>query len=130
MDVLNTHSYDGKLDPTVMEKLNQLNVCNYTAEEKQAKAHELQEQLKTLHPKAQYFLTLIIQRMNTPDNYDPANKINTDDLIYVCWMLRNNPDFIQLLEYQLMEMESGFCVQGRVNRLFQIISPFVQFIET
>lgn len=128
MDPLSTHSYDGRLDRVVLEKLNQLGIQRYSLEEKKNKAYELLNDSKKFNGRAVQILVMIISRMGNPDNYEPISNIWTDDLIYVCYLLRSNNDFMQLLECQLIEMEHGFCVQGRVNRLFQIISPFIDLL--
>lgn len=115
--MLNTHFYDGKI-------ISELFVQNLTIEEKQECGKQLLQSCLHLDPKAIHYLTSIVNDIGTLNNVDHTNHLNADDLIYFCWTFRNNEAFIKELEIQLLDMETGFCPQGRTHRLYQILIVF------
>jgi hypothetical protein len=117
-DPLNTHSYDGQLNPSLLLELD--TVQRLSLEEKRTRAQDLMAKIR-IHPMAMQFLSLIVRDMGTAANIDSTNDINADDLICLCWNYRDNRNFIMLLEEQLLDMATGFCPQGRTHRLFQIL---------
>ena len=126
VDALNTHRYDGHLR---MEDLLFLEeVKEWTPEKKKDQGLRLLADLK-LDPPAHYFLLGIVNSIGTPANYDPSNSLCADDLVCLCWMHRKNPDFKIVLEFQLMDMATGFCPQGRTHRLFQTLLAFASDTE-
>lgn len=62
------------------------------------------------------------------NNYEPSNDLHTEDLLYYLSEAianlepedRNN--ILDLTNYQLKEMSSGFCPQGRAYRLLQVVN--------
>lgn len=116
--MLNTHFYDGKI-------INELPIVeNLTIAEKQQCGKDLIQSCLHINPKALYYLNAIVNDIGTINNIDHTNHINADNLICLCWMHRNNDIFIKELEIQLLDMETGFCPQGRTHRLYQIIAAF------
>lgn len=132
-DNLNTHTYDGKLDVSLLNDLYYIN--QLTLLEKRNKGHELLQICGDINTEALNYLNKIIDDMGTSNNIDNSHLIiindntsfflSADDLICYCFELKFNPDFILELEIQLIDMNSGFCPQGRTHRLFQAIIPFL-----
>ena len=111
--MLNTHYYDGKINHTVQSN---------TSEEVMIKGKALCQ--LNLKAEALYYLNQIVKDVGTLNNYDPTNKLNADDLICMCWLYKDNVNFLEEFEIQLMDMRSGFCSQGRCHRLYQLIFAF------
>lgn len=118
-NLLNTHHYDGKLNLECIPKLTQIQ--ELTLEQKKEKGMAL---LSLISKESFPFLDKIIQDIGSPANFDFSNNLRADDLICLCWDFKENPDFIFLLNEQLMGMATGFCPQGRTHRLFQLILAF------
>ena len=115
-----THIYDGQIDRQLLPMLEV--VKDLPIEEKKNRGLQIMEHVN--NEIAQRFLMGIIDSMETPANYDPTNNLNADDLICLCWELRQNESFIENLIIQLIDMGTGFCPQGRTHRLFQILLAF------
>lgn len=129
-DPLHTHTYDGKLvtDPVMCARLTI--ASSLSLAEKQRRGLELLTIAQTgtdscMTVCAISFLQRMIVAMGTPANVDPLNKLLVDDLICLCWEYRDNAAFMKELEIQLMDMATGFCVQGRTCRLYQILKSFI-----
>lgn len=76
-------------------------------------------------------LNTIINSFKSQSNFDPTNRLNADDLLYLCYekiCIQSDLDFEDLLKIQLVEMNSGLCPQGRTTRLFQILIPYYDSI--
>ena len=114
--MLNTHFYDGKIT-------NELPIQKLM-KEKQEYGQDLLDSCKHIDKKAIKYLKTIVKDIGTPKNIDSTNKLNADDLLCLCWMHRNNKDFIDELEIQLLDMATGFCPQGRTHRLYQLLLAF------
>ena len=114
--MLNTHSYDGKIE-------NRLPVININISEKKIRGEELLNCAK-MNPIAIKYLTCIVNSIGENTNIDNTNHLNADDLISLCWLLKENKDFMKELEIQLLDMQTGNCPQGRTHRLYQILIPF------
>ncbi len=57
-------------------------------------------------------------------NYDTANLIHADDLLYLLYekiVIEESVEHSSLLAIQLDEMISGLCPQGRTTRLLQVL---------
>jgi hypothetical protein len=123
-DLLNTHSYDGRIDINQIPELGPLKLLSL--EQKRDVGSQLITALRSIiNPQALSYLTGIVNSMGTSANIDPTNNLIADDLIYLCWVYHQNSEFISILEVQLMDMSTGFCPQGRTHRLFQSILPFI-----
>jgi hypothetical protein len=118
---LDTHSYDGNIDTGQLPDI--IEIANISLEEKKARGVELLNTIN-INPIAKNFLNIIVSNMGTAANYDGTNKLCADDLICLCWIYRENVDFIAILQDQLMDMATGFCPQGRTHRLFQALLAF------
>ena len=119
-DKLNTHYYDGKLDLKLLPELD--NVKNLSKEDKLIKTDNLLKSISD--PISVKFLKRIINDFGKSSNKDPTNNLIADDLVCLCEAHKNNKDFIESLEFQLKDMQTGFCPQGRTHRLFQLLIAF------
>jgi len=122
-DPLNTHTYDGKLNTGLLPDL--VLSKSLTCEQKRIYGYELIQNMRHVNKTAISFLKRIVKSIGTKSNFDSTNNLSADDLIYLCWLHRNNQEFIKVLEEQLMDMRTGFCPQGRTHRLFQSLLPFI-----
>lgn len=123
LNPLNTHTYDGKLNTDLLPDLISMN--QLTLNQKQERGKELIIAANKLHPNAIAYLTNIVASMGTPANLDLTNILMADDLICLCWLYREDSDFMSVLETQLLDMNTGFCPQGRTHRLFQTLMAFM-----
>lgn len=101
------HIYDGKLAEIKIEKYSQ----------EQQRGHISHLQSLCRHPFAVRMLDIILHR----DNYDPANRVDSADLLV--WICTHNitPELFYLLEEQLADNFSlGTCLQGSSHRIRQI----------
>ena len=115
-DPLNTHTYDGQIKnilPNVMLCIN----------EQKIRGNELLNVAK-MNSIAMHHLKCIVNNIGDPINIDTTNHLNADHLISLCWLLKDNPYFMEELEIQLTDMQTGFCPQGRTHRLYQILILF------
>jgi hypothetical protein len=122
-DLLNTHTYDGKIDIHQLPGLD--DVKQLSIDQKRERGGELIQAAIDMDPIALSFLNNIIASIGTPSNVDSTNGLVADDIICLCWLYRENPDFLSILEIQLMDMSTGFCPQGRTHRLFQTVLAFI-----
>lgn len=126
-DPLNTHTYDGKINIGELPDIS--TVKQLPIEQKKQRGNELlfaaSNGVHRLHPTATHNLNQIISQMGTPSNIDMTNGLIADDLICICWIYRENKEFMSALETQLIDMSTGFCPQGRTHRLFQILLAFI-----
>lgn len=64
-------------------------------------------------------------------NYDPTNDLYADDLLYLCYLLVQDPrlrdGLIRFLNEQFEEMSTGMCPQGRTHRLFSVVFAYREF---
>jgi hypothetical protein len=120
MDPLNTHTYDYKLQPSMIV------IPELPLEAKIVRGRELLSIMitKNYPPQCVAMFNILIQRMGTPLNYEPTTHIVIDDLIAGLWAYRSNDDLLDLLETQLVDMIQGSCVQGCCHRLFQLLLAF------
>jgi hypothetical protein len=108
---MNVHKFDGEIDTShliievIDTDVNKLLECNLSAVAK----HNLQ---------------ILIKSLGTGKNYDNSNKINGDELLYMCLNHIDNEDFIKNLNIQLEDMSNGLCPQGRTHRLYQLLLAF------
>ena len=59
-------------------------------------------------------------------NYDPINKLDASNLLYIiCLLSEDNDTALILLKEQLEDMIKGFCPQGRTIRFIQIVSSLI-----
>lgn len=57
-------------------------------------------------------------------NYDPANRLHADDLLYLLYekiVEEGSAEHASLLAVQLDEMATGLCAQGRTTRFLQVL---------
>lgn len=118
-DPLNTHSYDGKINTSLLS-YNILSI-----EDKQELGAKLLIKAKeVMSHTAVNYLENIISNIGTQSNIDITNNLTADDLIPLCLIYYDNQEFMKILEEQLEDMATGFCPQGRTHRLFQVIVAF------
>lgn len=117
MEKLNTHYYDSKLlidfpIPIIPDRIE-------FAKSMQALYTVL---VPILTPGARNNFLAIAQGQG---NYDNANNLYADQLLYACYLLLVNKNFdkdlLVQLAIQLDEMSSGMCPQGRTTRLYQVL---------
>ena len=124
-DPLNTHTYDGNLSVNHLPDL--IFVKELSLDQKRYRGLELINAAKIIpiSHQALSFLENIVYSMGTAANIDNTNGLIADDLICMCWIYRENSEFISVLETQLIDMATGFCPQGRTHRLFQTLLAFI-----
>lgn len=117
--VLNTHSYDGKLDKKLIEEIQAVDATHQ-------ELLDCGEEILTFinNPIAKKFLNDIINSIDMPANYDPTNNIRAENILFLIGKYKDNPDCIAVLEAQLIDMATGACPQGRTHRLFQVLMSF------
>lgn len=107
---LSTHTYDGLLDKDLLPSTVRDN----------SKLSELLSNIK--NPVAiKYFTSIFNENIS---NIDSTTGLVADELLTLCYQHKDNPDFILLLEEQLIDMRTGFCPQGRTHRLYQLLLAF------
>lgn len=124
---LNVHHYDGKWEDT----------DKYIKEIKSISIEIKKQAIASLRQRLVNFLNTdnigvalynfdIIARDNV---YDPINKINVYDLMYilegVCKHYEDCTDLLKLIVEQLIDMSTGLCPQGRTTRLYQLAVSFI-----
>jgi len=118
----NTHYYDKNISREILSKIGTFPKTN-----KIEKFNELRyDIIKYGNLSALKYYDLIISSYvnNDGNNYDPINKIDTSDLLYIIAKNYNN-DLLPILIEQLEDMKTGVCPQGRTIRLLQIIGSFL-----
>jgi len=119
---MSVHDYD--------HKLTQIKIFNISIEDKKDACLFLIQLLgPKLSPAGNKNLWIIINSINTSSNHDKTNDILVEDILYI---LANKikqdkidlTDFAKLLDEQLCDMTTGFCPQGRVHRLYQLLNAF------
>jgi len=120
---LDTHSYDGNLSVELLPDL--MYIRELQKEQKIERGKDIKDiAVATFNPTAIRYLDGIINDIGTDANVDSSNGLIADDLLCLCWVYRDNSNFMIELETQLMDMETGFCPQGRTHRLFQTLMAF------
>lgn len=114
--MLNTHTYDGQLS-LLPSSLSLLLV------------HKNLECIPELrksftNPISLYYFDIIVRDGYTLPNFDPTNKMYAFDILYLLALYKDQISLL-ILEEQLAEMMSGFCPQGRVIRLYQVLRPII-----
>lgn len=102
------HVYDGKTENIILDR-------SYSIQEQESHLNHLKKLL--VQPHAIRMIDILLQR----DNYDPANKVDSADLLV--WICTHNitPELFFLLEEQLSDNGSlGTCLQGSSHRIRQI----------
>jgi hypothetical protein len=116
---MDTHFYDGKLSASIIKDLNK--ISKYSDDKKKDMISMLIEKVDV---NASVNMLVIMNDIGKNSNYDNTNSLNAGDLLYLCSKYSNNEDFIQELNIQLLDMNTGFCPQGRTHRLFQLLLAF------
>jgi len=120
---LNTHFYDHLLTEQTKLILLYLEGVEYSKEErvKILSACELND------PRAKRNLQVIIKSIGTAANKDPVTGLVTDDLLMIAhrYQLLTRSSWLLQFEEQLIDMSTGFCVQGRNHRILQILLPYL-----
>jgi len=86
---------------------------------------------KKLTPEAQAWFDLICQDWGLSPNYDPNSQIRVEHLmllIYQIWQGLPEEEKTTLtdeLSFQLTDLQTGPCPQGRSTRLYQLVFPFI-----
>lgn len=140
-DKLNTHYYDGKLwtginhDTSLQNLQRQIQkTLSISKDEKFQVFNDLlnfiasNEIAMTFRTARACINTIIkdfeLHHMGSGPNHDPINKLNADDLLYLCAqriLSNNDTDFVIIFMLQCEDMRTGMCPQGRTTRLFQTL---------
>ena len=113
---LDTHFYDNTKLYDILEK-NKFQIDN-----KKDMISSLKNKLQSRE--AISFFDAIIKESQTPSNF---HRVYADDLLLIISSLIdqcNEKELIRVLTEQLQDMKTGFCVQGKCNRLLQVIEAF------
>ena len=119
MNRIDIHIYDGNIEYKLSNQIIELDTSIKLSKILLDK-DKLQSKL-TL--KALNYYNLMLNELNI-NNYDNKNNVMLIDLLYLCSNKIDNDDFINMLNEQLEDMETGFCIQGRTTRLVQLLSAF------
>jgi len=132
-EALNTHFFDGKLEEAIQKHLFKdiERVKHYTKEKKNGFVYL--QQKKGYTPAGINCLNTIIQTYEQcgrgGGNYDSINYLYACDLLYLVYEKiikeEESPEIegesFKMLVFQLDEMASGMCAQGRTIRLLQVL---------
>lgn len=114
---MDTHIFDGKYDPKVLDK----EILSITDE------HTFDKIVDVItDPLAKTILNTLIVDAGRPPNFDPLSGLWADILLKLCCNFIENSDFVDILQTQLIEMYTGMCSQGRVTRLYQLLVAFYE----
>ena len=133
--LLLTHTYDNQLTKDIYDNIEPF-VFIFNSMEKSDKLVMLDKLRSVINidntSGIEYYDKMVKDFIdNTDSNYDPINKLNAIDLLYIIFTIyQHNYDIIPLFIEQLKDLESGFCPQGRTIRLIQIIQPYFSLIPT
>lgn len=123
MRKLNTHFYDGQLNPRFLEI--QKAIPNPLSLDQTFQ--EIINLINQQKPKQKQQATRIIQRLKAdrgkPANHDQKNQIHVDQLLPLVWTRVKEYDHTgqSLFIEQLIEIQGGMCPQGRTARLLQMV---------
>jgi len=144
---LNIHYYDGHLGSSIGTVRRWLTMAAATP--RPSKIFAFQSFLGCVSP----FITMphlsnlhtiineysLRDRVEGSQNYDRANDLYADDLLYVCYLVfvdiqkmgdsEVKQSFLNALDLQLTDMSTGMCPQGRCTRLLQLLQPFYYVLE-
>jgi len=109
----NVHEYDTKLTNIFQPERM------FSKEEKIQMFKNFQEQIQ--NPAAQEAISAIIRDLDTNGNYDPANQVDSSDILVSILDKELDPTMVNILEEQLSDAKNlGLCPQGRSCRLIQV----------
>lgn len=120
---MDVHQFDGKLDPTRLEILRAI-AFPMLREEQSYSTIRIQ-----LSQPAQNMLDLLW--LDSSGNNDQINGIEVSGLLYLALdMATKNPNFLQGLNIQLTDLNTGICPPGRSIRLFQLLNAYLDWYLT
>jgi len=135
---IDTHFYDKNISKEILDKLQILidNSKDISYDDKLNAFYQIIEKFKTSNKIIIYFLDQIVQTFinNNRDkkqdsnnkNYDSINKLETTDLLYIVYLIsQKDENILSMLKEQIIDLQTGFCPQGRTIRLVQIIMPYL-----
>ena len=127
-----THFYDKNISKEALEKIQPfLQISNnIKKEEKLSYFDILRKELVLIGGNKfdiRYYDQMINSYINEDNkNYDPINKLDPIDLLYIIYLIKiDKKDILFILSEQLEDLRTGFCPQGRSIRLIQIIQAFL-----
>jgi hypothetical protein len=121
---INVHTYDGKLKDIFTPKES------YTIEEKKESFSHLVKLLT--NPSAIATVQVMIRDLDKVGgaNFQLENNVDSSNVLMELVKWVNNPDVLKSLDEQLADTRNlGICSSGRVTRLLQIWSAFVDSEE-
>ena len=122
----NTHFYDNNISKELKSEIDALivSMSSVSKEDKLAIFDNIRSELFGVNQgvRALQFFDRMVSDFESGNegNWDPINKLDAADLLYVVCHHIKDYDII-LLSEQLNDMGTGFCPQGRTIRLIQII---------
>jgi len=127
-----THFYDKHISKEALEKIEPFILIskNINQEEKLSYFYTLRKELELIKSDkiGIKFYDKMIDSYVKDDgkNYDPINKLDPIDLLYIIYLIQKyNKEILLILGEQLNDLRTGFCPQGRSVRLIQIILAFL-----
>lgn len=132
MNKLDVHHYDGGLHsiktrlpfPINREISTEMQELNDAKEAILEYCNKIMPELK---PTSQNIFRQLLNDYGTNANHDPSNNLRVENFLLYFSGIPYNKDFIELLDLQIEEMQSGMCPQGRTHRLLNAILPFIDF---
>jgi hypothetical protein len=109
----NVHEYDTKLTNIFQSERM------FSKEEKIQMFKTFQEQIQ--NPVARETISVMIRDLDTNGNYDPANQVDSSDVLASILDKELDPSMVNILNEQLADAKNlGICPQGRACRLIQV----------
>ncbi len=128
---MNTHLFDGQLSSSKLTIASYLSSDPISPQSLDTAYHYLQNKIDNpiMH-------RLIADAINFPRtdnrNHDPTNDLYIDEVLYLCYkIVINSPadsGVLLVLGEQLQDIQTGWCSQGRIYRLLQIVLAYPQYL--
>jgi hypothetical protein len=130
-DKTNVHYYDGKICKDTQEYLALKNICGIHPDEKALLIIKFgvslgHFQISGNNPTNMNYFNTMLAGIGSTNNYDPTNEMSADDILYMCaneWFnipKENRTCIAEEFFLAMADMSSGFCPQGRVDRIWQV----------
>lgn len=128
---MNTHIFDGQLSSSKLIIASYLSSDPISPSSLDIAYHYLQNKIG--NPIMNRLIAEAINFSRTDNrNYDPTNDLYIDEVLYLCYkILLNAPadsDLLLTMNEQLQDIQTGWCSQGRIYRLLQIVLAYSQYL--
>ena len=114
---MNVYLFNGHLDGSIL-------VSSYNNDPSSLNKIKELPNLLNLSEQATNILNVLINDVGTPANQDPTNRLSVDHLLYEIHYLMTERCLTlehQIIEEQILDLQTGMCPLGRTSRLLQII---------